>query len=753
MMQNYTVKKCPTTELSYTNKAIINPSDSFAGFDHIAVRYPKKTEAFVFSVTTNRAVGPKEIAFNASGRKWASLMSDTIIEAAPYKFEPETQCLNAITFTVDFGSRPNQQTAAMDFNTDDMAKQFSKQFVNQAFTVGQYVGFAYSTGDRNIVFELKVKDLQAINVDKASTNIGTLSVEIGLTMANTVYMFERAEGSEIRLVGEMTAMVSKPQIFSTNLDMSQLGIGGLSAQFKNIFTQAFAARLLPPEFARAMGGNFVRGILLYGPPGTGKTLIARQIGKMLLAREPKVVNGPEVLNKYVGESEANIRKLFAEAEEEQAKMGIHSGLHVIIFDEIDAICKSRGASASSAGVGDNVVNQLLSKIDGVDALQNVLLIGMTNRRDLIDEALLRPGRLEVQIEIGLPNEEGRLEIFKIHTKGLMETGVLSPDVSLEELASVSKNFTGAEIAGLIGAAKNHAIARVIEPNSTSELTKEMLASIKVTRADFTTAMKENIKPALGASEDRLKLLTKPILQWDPKIQVILERIDQLIQEALETRDQTFYVLFLGEPGAGLTTLASHMARQSQFPFTRLWLAEDTASKPESQAVAYMEKLFYDAKKSELSCVLLDDLDIILRYRPIGPGYSETLVNSIVSSFKLDSEGQHKRLIICTCRREQAIEDMGIGGLFNEIIRVPSLTSPDQVDAAMACMEEAGEASLVARERQELVEALSSIPFRMGIKHLIHFCSIKCDPSGRVRRIIERMHALKLVIKRISNIQF
>merc|ERR1711924_260899 len=138
-------------------------------------------------------------------------------------------------------------------------------------------------------------------------------------------------------------------------------------------------------------------MLLYGPPGTGKTLIARQLAKFLKAAEPKIVNGPEVLNKYVGASEENIRKLFEDAEKEQKQMGENSQLHIIIFDEIDAICKQRGSSKDSTGVADTIVNQLLTKIDGVDALNNILLIGMTNRLDMIDEALLRPGRLEVQI--------------------------------------------------------------------------------------------------------------------------------------------------------------------------------------------------------------------------------------------------------------------------------------------------------------------------------------------------------------------
>jgi vesicle-fusing ATPase len=128
-----------------------------------------------------------------------------------------------------------------------------------------------------------------------------------------------------------------------------------------------------------------------------------------------VKSGPELLNMYVGESEKNVREMFSAAEEDMRTKGDESDLHIIIIDEIDAICKQRGSSKGDAGVGDSLVNQLLAKIDGVDSLNNILLIGMTNRVDMIDDALLRPGRMEVKMEIGLPDESGRHEILKIHT--------------------------------------------------------------------------------------------------------------------------------------------------------------------------------------------------------------------------------------------------------------------------------------------------------------------------------------------------
>ena len=178
--------------------------------------------------------------------------------------------------------------------------------------------------------------------------------------------------------------VSRSPIKALPEQIQQMEVGGLDKEIQDIFRRAFIPRLFPPSLLKTFGEPPVRGILLYGPPGCGKTLMARQIGKLLNGKEPKIVNGPEIFSKFVGEAEANIRKLFLEAEEEYKLKKDNSGLHVIVFDEIDAICKKRGRTADSSGVNDSVVNQLLSKIDGVNELNNILIIGMTNRKDLLD---------------------------------------------------------------------------------------------------------------------------------------------------------------------------------------------------------------------------------------------------------------------------------------------------------------------------------------------------------------------------------
>jgi len=261
-----------------------------------------------------------------------------------------------------------------------------------AISTISYLLFAFSPLKAIIYERVFILNLVAdTNPLKSGGEVKVSKSELGLLLPNTKITFE----GPINLTGKAKGKIQRTSIINPSWDFQKMGIGGLDKEFNAIFRRAFASRVFPPELVEQLGCKHVKGILLYGPPGTGKTLMARQIGKMLNAKEPKIVNGPEILDKYVGQSEANIRLLFADAEEEEKKLGPNSGLHIIIFDEIDAICKSRGSVGGGTGVHDTVVNQLLSKIDGVEQLNNILVIGMTNRRDMIDEALLRPGRMEV----------------------------------------------------------------------------------------------------------------------------------------------------------------------------------------------------------------------------------------------------------------------------------------------------------------------------------------------------------------------
>jgi vesicle-fusing ATPase len=324
-------------------------------------------------------------------------------------------------------------------------------FSGQFFAKGQLVFLEFCS------VRLKGKIVNVKNTDEIE-----ISDVPGMFVDSTVVIFDKSRGSKMNINYFLSSETVAPSIVKIDWDFENMGIGGMDKEFQEILRRAFSSRMYSPAMIQKLGVKHFKGILLYGPPGTGKTLMARQIGKMLNTRDPKIVHGPEILNKYVGQSEENIRLLFKDAEEEYRSRGDDSDLHIIIFDEIDSICRTRGTTSGSTGVGDTVVNQLLSKIDGVQSLNNILVIGMTNRKDMIDEAVLRPGRLEVHIEISLPNEEGRHQIFRIHTSKMRKGDFLAKDVDLRELASRTKNYTGAEIESVVKGATSFALYRQID---------------------------------------------------------------------------------------------------------------------------------------------------------------------------------------------------------------------------------------------------------------------------------------------------
>jgi len=235
--------------------------------------------------------------------------------------------------------------------------------------------------------------------------------------------------------------------------------------------RTFESRLISNRLRKELGLQHARGVLLYGPPGTGKTLIARKISQILGCDEPKLVNGPEVESKWVGEAEKNIRNLFEEAQTEFQEKGDDAKLHVVIFDEIDAIAKKRGCAHAKSR--DGALNQLLCCLDGIQTVDNILVFGLTNRKDCLDTALLRPGRLEVQLEIGLPDSLGRLDILKIHTETMRNHGRLHEGVNLRVLADHCDDFSGADIAGMVRSAVSYAL-ETIDDEDTVVVTQDML---------------------------------------------------------------------------------------------------------------------------------------------------------------------------------------------------------------------------------------------------------------------------------------
>ncbi|KAG9343769.1 hypothetical protein JZ751_013150 [Albula glossodonta] len=656
--QTMQAARCPTDELSLTNCAVVSEKDLQSG-QHVTVK-TTPTHKFVFTVKSHHTVVPGTIAFSLPQRKWAGLSigqevevqqrygENTVVDSTDkmflslqkgderqgmiplqpsqvtfppcyvsnYNFDKSKQCVGAMTVEIDFLQK--KSTDSSPYDSDKMASEFIQQFNNQAFSVGQQLVFSFC----DKLFGLMIKDIEAMDpsILKGEPASGKKQkIEIGLLVGNSQVIFEKAESSSLTLVGKAKTKEARQTIINPDWNFERMGIGGLDKEFSDIFRRAFASRVFPPDIVEQMGCKHVKGILLFGPPGCGKTLMARQIGKMLNAREPKIVNGPEILNKYVGESEANIRKLFAEAEEEQKRLGANSGLHIIIFDELDAICKQRGSAASSTGVHDTVVNQLLSKIDGVEQLNNILVIGMTNRPDLIDDALMRPGRFEVKMEIGLPDEKGRMQILNIHTSKMREFNLLSSDVDLAELASETKNYSGAELEGLaklpLSAALKDSQAFGSSDGGQNRRSSPHCSSPTSSRHHKRLSLdpRELYSVAFGTNqEDYASYIMNGIIKWGDPVTRVLDDGELLVQQTKNSdRTPLVAVLLEGPPHSGKTALAAKIAEDSEFPFIKICSPDKMIGHSEISKCQAIKKVFDDAYKSQLSCVVVDDIERLL----------------------------------------------------------------------------------------------------------------------------------------------
>lgn len=418
----------------------------------------------------------------------------------------------------------------------------------------------------------------------------------------------------------------------------ELGIGGLDEQSELLFRRAFASRILPKEKLAELGVRHVRGVLLHGPPGTGKTLIARRLSQHLTGIEPKVVNGPDILDKFVGESERNIRELFHEAEQAQ-RLG-RPGLHVIIFDEMDAICKTRGTISGGGAVGDSVVNQLLTKIDGVDSLDNILVIGLTNRIDLLDRALLRPGRLEVQIEVTLPDAPGRRDILEIHTRRMRESGLLCASFNDEALVDKTKNFTGAELEAVVKGAASHAMARYDKDTTW-----------RVTHADFVAAL-HDVEPMFGT----------PKLA-DAKYDSIDSFPDQSAVAWLEASLLGDHCRLLLTCSEGLS-LALLTAAARGAPYTRLLRGCDLGHKPAAARTLALVAAFEDARKSAESFVVLDDVELLVAYCPSGPTFCHQTVQVLKALLQTPVDDSKQLYVVGTTPRLSVLERLGLAEAFD-----------------------------------------------------------------------------------------
>ncbi|KAF0977276.1 hypothetical protein FDP41_003929 [Naegleria fowleri] len=501
-------------------------------------------------------------------------------------------------------------------------------------------------------------------------------------------------------------------IFNSEFTFETLGIGGLDKQLNTIFRRAFCSRAYPPDVAEMMGVKHVKGLILYGPPGTGKSLIAKQIGQVLNCRTKEVVNGPEIFSGLVGSSEKRIRDLFAEAIADYKDRGKNAELHLIIIDEIDSICRKRGSMSDNTGVRDGVVNQLLTMMDGVESTPNVLVIGMTNRLDLLDPAMLRPGRFEVQIEIGLPNEEGRMQILKIHTSALAKNHFLSSDVDFQSIVDRTKNFTGSDIMGLVNSARSFAMNRGIDLKNkkvVAKNVKEFSSQIQVTMDDFNRALSEVKKPSFGV-DDLKSYMGKGIIRYGAEFEKLYEKCN-LILKQVDQGENTFLtsILLEGKKFCGKTALAAHLALVSHFPYVRVVSPNSMVGMDEFAMCQHVAEAFLDAYKSDKSIVVLDNIERLIQLVRVGPRFSNMMLQTLMTFLKRNPPADRKLLIIGTTSTLPSLESLDLVEQFDRVLTVPSVTGAENIKGVLKTND------LFARDNEKCDKLVDSLIENVGDK--------------------------------------
>jgi len=444
-------------------------------------------------------------------------------------------------------------------------------------------------------------------------------------------------------------------------------IGGLREEIQRV-REMVELPLRHPEIFQRLGIEPPKGVLLHGPPGCGKTLLARAVANESEANFHSI-NGPEIMSKFYGESEARLREIFQQAQKNSPS--------IIFIDELDAIAPKR--EEVTGEVERRVVAQLLALMDGLSGRGNVIVIGATNRVNALDPALRRPGRFDREVEIGVPDKKGRYEILQIHTRGMP----LAKDVDLKKLSEMSHGYTGADLAALARETAMKALRRYLPEINLEEerIPPSVLEKMEIRMEDFLNAYREITPTAM-----REVYIEIPTVHWD---QIGgLEEVKEELREAVEwplKNPELFKrmgirppkgILLFGPPGCGKTLLASAVATESEANFISI-KGPEVFSKWVGESEKAIREVFRKARMASPAVIFFDEFDSLVPRRGMGyadSGVTERVISQLLT--EMDGVMTLEDVVIIAASNRPDIVDPAVlrPGRFDRLIYVPE---PDE----------------------------------------------------------------------------
>jgi transitional endoplasmic reticulum ATPase len=441
-------------------------------------------------------------------------------------------------------------------------------------------------------------------------------------------------------------------------------IGGLRNEVQKV-REMIELPLRHPEIFERIGIEAPKGVLLHGPPGTGKTLLAQAVANETNANYYSIA-GPEIMSKFYGESEERLRDTFKQAEDNSPS--------IIFIDELDSIAPKR--DEVSGDVEKRIVSQLLTLMDGLEARGKVVVIGATNRVNSIDPALRRPGRFDREIEIGIPDEEGRLDILHIHTRGMP----LNEDVKLEYFAKITHGFVGADLESLCKEAAMRSLPRVI-PEINLDQTKipiEVLNKIRIGNKDFENALKD-----IHPSAMREVQIQKPNVKWEDVggLTNVKDELSEAIEWPLKHADlfdeadvkPPKGILLYGSPGTGKTMIAKAVATNSEANFISV-KGPELISKWVGESEKGVREVFKKARQAAPSVIFFDEIDAIAPRRGGSDFGNSNVTERVVSQLLTELDGLEDLRNVVTIGATNRIDIVDNAllrpGRFDRIVEVP-----------------------------------------------------------------------------------